>query len=33
MLLTLCTKHALLSWLMLALVTPACAPDLDEDSP
>ena len=24
---TLCTKHALLSWLMLALVTPACAPD------
>ena len=28
-LLTLSTKHAALSWLMLALVTPACAPDPD----
>ena len=24
---TLCTKHAARSWLILALVTPACAPD------
>lgn len=29
---TASAKHALLSWLMLALVTPACAPDPDEEN-